>query len=397
MRGAKLTVALGVSVMSLFLAGLAGAQSAEVPGVKNTEAPVHKTGIPQQKAALKGEVGEGAPYRADAAPSRDRDLEQQTQGKAPEVQREAATPPQVQRRQQTSAGEGGRDLGGIPLVPGSLSDGDGKTPDTDPGDPDTRAQDKGREDKGRESARSQKDSLRASKETDRRPDQKKYRESRESKEKQRAEESRRETKPGGSGGRPDPKKKEQMEARLAQLRAAERAGAFTMPPASGTGANTEYREQELQIAQEEIVALPVEPIPYRRYVQIYKASAKRYGFEDEWYILAAVGQVESNHGRNMGPSSAGALGPMQFLPSTWRDYGIDGNGDDVANIYDPRDAIPSAASYLEVGGAPNDWYKALYTYNHSAAYVRKVLGVAEGYRRLAEDGKIEPKDGEIEP
>ncbi len=288
-----------------------------------------------------------------------------------------------------TAGEGGRDLGGIPLVPGSLSHGDGKTSDTDPGDPDRRAQDK-----GRESARSQKDARRASKETGRRPDQKKHRES---KEKQRAEESRRETKLGDSGGRLDPKNKEQMEARLAQLRAAERAGAFTMPPASGTGGNPEFREQELQIAQEEIVALPVEPIPYRRYVQIYKASAKRYGFEDEWYILAAVGQVESNHGRNMGPSSAGALGPMQFLPSTWRDYGIDGNGDGVANIYDPRDAIPSAASYLEVGGAPNDWYKALYTYNHSAAYVRKVLGVAEGYRRLAEDGKIEPEDGEIEP
>jgi soluble lytic murein transglycosylase-like protein len=149
-------------------------------------------------------------------------------------------------------------------------------------------------------------------------------------------------------------------------------------------------EQEIQIAQEEIVAVPVEEIPYERYVQIYKAAAKRYRFAEDWYVLAAVGKVESDHGQNMGPSSAGAMGPMQFLPSTWAQYGVDGNGDGEANIMDPEDAIPAAASYLMVGGAPDDWYAALYTYNRAGWYVRKVLGVAEAYKRQAGDDEVEP-------
>jgi soluble lytic murein transglycosylase-like protein len=103
-----------------------------------------------------------------------------------------------------------------------------------------------------------------------------------------------------------------------------------------------------------------------------------------------VGKVESDHGANMGPSTAGAMGPMQFLPSTWETSGVDGNGDGVANIMDPRDAIPAAASYLKTGGAPEDWYRALFTYNHADWYVVKVLGVAEGYRRLSGDDTVGP-------
>lgn len=57
---------------------------------------------------------------------------------------------------------------------------------------------------------------------------------------------------------------------------------------------------------------------------------------------------------------------------------------------DPVDAIPAAAVYLKDGGAPEDWYAALYTYNHNVRTVRKVLGVAEGYRRLAKGEEIEP-------
>ena len=106
--------------------------------------------------------------------------------------------------------------------------------------------------------------------------------------------------------------------------------------------------------------------------------------------MAAVGKVESDHGENMGPSSAGAMGPMQFMPSTWESSGVDGNGDGVANVMDPRDAIPAAAKYLKTGGAPKDWYAALYSYNHADWYVKKVLGVAEGYRKLAKDNRVGP-------
>jgi membrane-bound lytic murein transglycosylase B len=84
------------------------------------------------------------------------------------------------------------------------------------------------------------------------------------------------------------------------------------------------------------------------------------------------------------------MGPMQFLPATWKTVGVDGNGDGVANIMDPRDAIPAAARYLRMGGAPRHWYRALLTYNHADWYVLKVLGVAEGYRRLAHDNTVGP-------
>jgi hypothetical protein len=180
----------------------------------------------------------------------------------------------------------------------------------------------------------------------------------------------------------------QTEARLQELRAVERARILEERAATGGGEGD--RGHELKIAQEEIVAEPVEPISRKGYRKLYKESAERYGFGEDWYVLAAVGKVESNHGESMGPSSAGAMGPMQFLPSTWETAGVDGNGDGEANIMDPRDAIPAAAGYLESGGAPKDWYRALFTYNHADWYVVKVLGVAEGYRLLAKDDSVEP-------
>ncbi len=177
-------------------------------------------------------------------------------------------------------------------------------------------------------------------------------------------------------------------SQLRQLREAERARILETAPATGGAAG--QRGYELRVAREDIVAEEVEPIPYRRYVKLYKKSAKQYGFAEDWHILAAVGKVESNHGENMGPSTAGAMGPMQFLPSTWETSGVDGNGDGEANVMDPEDAIPAAAKYLKTGGAPNDWYAALYSYNHADWYVKKVLAVAEGYRLIAEDETVGP-------
>ncbi|MDQ4126566.1 MAG: lytic murein transglycosylase [Actinomycetota bacterium] len=182
--------------------------------------------------------------------------------------------------------------------------------------------------------------------------------------------------------------KARTEARLQKLEAAERARVVnTIPATGGGGAGFGY---EMRLARDRIAAREVEPIPYREYVKLYRESAEKYGFGEDWYILAAVGKVESDHGANLGPSSAGAMGPMQFLPSTWETSGVDGNGDGVANIMDPEDAIPAAARYLKDGGAPRDWYRALYTYNHADWYVKKVLAVAEGYRRLAKDSEVGP-------
>lgn len=176
--------------------------------------------------------------------------------------------------------------------------------------------------------------------------------------------------------------------RLEELEAAERAR--IQRSRAVTGGGTAGRGYQLGVARDEIFARPVAPMPKREYVKLYKESAKKYGFARDWYVLAAVGQVESNHGQNMGPSSAGAMGPMQFLPSTWAASGVDGDGDGKANIMDPEDAVPAAAGYLKEGGAPRDWYAALYSYNHADWYVKKVFAVAEAYRRLAKDRRVEP-------
>jgi peptidoglycan hydrolase CwlO-like protein len=183
-------------------------------------------------------------------------------------------------------------------------------------------------------------------------------------------------------------RKARTESRLRELRAAERARILAQEAATAAGGT--QRSYELGIARDDIVAQAVEPISKSAYRKLYIESARQYGFAEDWYILAALGKVESNHGANMGPSTAGAMGPMQFLPSTWETAGVDGNGDGVANILDPKDAIPAAAGYLESGGAPQDWYAALFSYNHADWYVIKVLGVAEGYRRLAGDDTVGP-------
>ena len=119
----------------------------------------------------------------------------------------------------------------------------------------------------------------------------------------------------------------------------------------------------------------------RTYRDLYVDGA-RYCPGLSWTVLAAIGQVESGHGKDLGPSSAGALGPMQFLPSTWAAYGVDGDRDGTADIMSPYDAIPAAAGYLCRFGAtrgPDGLYDAVFAYNHADWYVRKVLGVAKAY------------------
>ncbi len=120
----------------------------------------------------------------------------------------------------------------------------------------------------------------------------------------------------------------------------------------------------------------------RNYRELYIDSA-RYCKGLSWTVLAAIGQVESGHGRHLGPSSAGALGPMQFLPSTWAAYGIDGDKDGRADIMNPFDAVPSSAAYLCRFGAnrgPQGLYDAIFAYNHADWYVQKVLAISAQYR-----------------
>ena len=103
----------------------------------------------------------------------------------------------------------------------------------------------------------------------------------------------------------------------------------------------------------------------------------------DWTLLAGVGQVESGHGRNNGPSSAGAIGPMQFMPRTFAGYAVDGDGDGRTDPWDPQDAIFTAARYLCTGGAgqgPAGVHAALLRYNHAEWYVDLVLAAQASIR-----------------
>lgn len=119
------------------------------------------------------------------------------------------------------------------------------------------------------------------------------------------------------------------------------------------------------------------------YMQLYQESAARYCPGLSWTVLAAIGEVESGDGANVGPSSAGALGPMQFMPSTWSTWGIDGFGDTgTPNIMNPYDAVPSAAAMLCADGAAEGGSSlrgAIFSYNHADWYVDEVLAIAREY------------------
>ncbi len=142
------------------------------------------------------------------------------------------------------------------------------------------------------------------------------------------------------------------------------------------------------------------------YLALYERAAAAYGID--WAILAAVGKIECDHGRSEEPgcnppgtvNSAGATGPMQFLGSTWRTgtppmtvpavgpptssladgYATDGDGDGLADVWDPADAVFAAARLLAANGAPGDYREAILAYNHAAWYVVAVLAQAAAYR-----------------
>jgi len=113
--------------------------------------------------------------------------------------------------------------------------------------------------------------------------------------------------------------------------------------------------------------------PVARLLAYYREAERRFGVP--WHVLAAVNFVETAFGKVRSRSTAGAQGPMQFLPATWRAYGLGGD------VQDPRDAILGAANLLRASGAPRDVRRALYAYNHSTLYVDAVLAYSRVMRR----------------
>jgi murein DD-endopeptidase MepM/ murein hydrolase activator NlpD len=104
---------------------------------------------------------------------------------------------------------------------------------------------------------------------------------------------------------------------------------------------------------------------------IFQAAGTAYGVP--WQVLAAINEVETDYGRDLSVSSAGAEGWMQFLPSEWAQYGVDANGDGFRDPYNPADAIFAAARYLRAAGGDTNIKAAIYSYNHSQAYVESVM------------------------
>src|SRR4051794_4590138 len=104
---------------------------------------------------------------------------------------------------------------------------------------------------------------------------------------------------------------------------------------------------------------------------IYQAAGTQYGVR--WEVPAAINEIETDYGRNLNVSSAGALGWMQFMPSTWETYGVDANDDGLKDPFNPVDAIFAAARYLRAAGADKDVRQAIFAYNHADWYVDSVL------------------------
>jgi murein DD-endopeptidase MepM/ murein hydrolase activator NlpD len=124
---------------------------------------------------------------------------------------------------------------------------------------------------------------------------------------------------------------------------------------------------------------PLSPqqVPVSTLHALWQQAGSAYGIP--WQVLASINKIESNFGQNMGPSSAGAVGWMQFMPSTWLRWGVDADSDGIADPWNATDAIYAAARYLAAAGGQTDIARGVFAYNHADWYVRQVLDLAQVY------------------
>lgn len=148
---------------------------------------------------------------------------------------------------------------------------------------------------------------------------------------------------------------------------------------SGDGGGSGFSLPKPGTERRNSVSTPAMSIP-PAHQKAYEAAGRKYGIP--WQLLAGVGMEETHHWRIQAVSSAGAMGPMQFTPPTWIDYGVDGDGDGSADILDVEDAIHSAANMLAKNGATTDAdgvRAAVRRYNNAEWYVNDVLYYAWQY------------------
>jgi murein DD-endopeptidase MepM/ murein hydrolase activator NlpD len=175
-----------------------------------------------------------------------------------------------------------------------------------------------------------------------------------------------------------------LTAALAALGTASAAGAsgpvFAIVPETqpmSVFASAEVPNSSLVLPPSYLTPRHSDGLPFPVLHGYWQRAGATYGIP--WQVLAAINKVESNFGRNMGPSSAGAIGWMQFMPSTWDRWGMDADGDAIADPWNPQDAIFAAARYLAAAGGRTDLPRSIFAYNHAQWYVDEILGLARLY------------------
>jgi hypothetical protein len=187
---------------------------------------------------------------------------------------------------------------------------------------------------------------------------------------------------GGKGGGGDTKSKRGGKGK--GDRKPEKKGAIRTPDGRPTRSNPDLTIAEFGPAPMGVPNFIIDRFSIPPFLlPIYQACGTQYGIP--WQVLASINRIETNFGQNLNVSYAGAVGWMQFMPATWKAYGVDANGDGRKDPYNPYDAICSAARYLRASGWESNPRGAVFAYNRADWYVDEVLLYARQYGRLPED------------